>query len=115
MIAGSQFIYIHENHIVADDIMAHEIYVVDRDIVAKITTDDGAVVKTNRQTKIIEFEEEGFEFTDPYKTKEFATLDKFGTERIGYLHLVPIVRGVAILDEYLCFPCIEFPIPDTTA
>ena len=43
--------FIGDDHVVAHDIMAHEVDMVDRYIVAEITADDNAVVESNGQAE----------------------------------------------------------------
>jgi hypothetical protein len=44
MIGSRKLIDIHKHHLIANNIMAHEVDIIDHYIVADIRTDDGAVV-----------------------------------------------------------------------
>ena len=71
--------------------MAKVIYIVDTYIIAKITTDDGAVVQANRQTEIMKFEVKRFQFADPDQSIKFTVLYQFGIKSGGNKYLIPVI------------------------
>ncbi len=76
MIRDFDLIYVYNDHLVADDIMTEIIDIVDYHIVAKVATDDGAVVKTNRCPDVMEFQIIRFEFANTHQTKKLAKLNQ---------------------------------------
>ena len=57
MIGCSEFMNVYQDHFIANNIMAHEIDVINRHVIAKITANDNAVIKSDRHAEVIELKE----------------------------------------------------------
>jgi hypothetical protein len=71
--------------------MTDVIHVVYNYIIAKITTDDSAVVQAYGKPDIVKREIKGLEFSNANQSKKFAILNKLRIECIRHQDIIPIV------------------------
>jgi hypothetical protein len=95
--------------------MREIVRIADHHVVAQVTTDDCAVVKSNRHPEIVKFEVIGFKLSNSHQAEEFAIPHEVGIESIRNQELVPIIGCVLIPDQYLNFLGIQMPVFDPTA
>src|SRR6476659_8094055 len=112
MIGHPKFVYIHNNHFIAGNVMTHVINVIDNYIITKIATDNGTVVQADRHPDIMKRKIKRFEFPNSYKTKKLAIFYKFGIESIGYKNTIPVVRCIPVTNEHFNFKSCQFPVMD---
>src|SRR3954467_9322142 len=105
MIGHPKFVYIHNDHFIADNIVSHIINIVDNNIITEIATDNSAIVKTDRHPDIMKRKIERFKFANSYKAKKLAIFYKFRIESIGHKNTIPVVGCIPVTNEHFYFKC----------
>jgi len=110
IIGRGYFVYIYNDHFVADDIMRQVIAVVDNHIIAQVSADDGAVVQPHRPAQVVKFQVERLQLADANQSIEFTVLHQFGRKSVRNKDLVPVVRGIAVAYQHLYFIRGQLPV-----
>ena len=95
--------------------MGQVVRIVDADIIAEVTADDGAVVQADGPAEVMELEEEGGQLADADEAEEFAVLDELRVEIVGYQDVVPVGGGVAVANQHFDFKGRQLAVADAAA
>jgi hypothetical protein len=90
--------------------MTHVIYIIDTYIIAKIATDDGAVVNANSHAEIVKFMIERLKAANAYKSEKLAVLHQVCIETLGNLNHLPVIGTVPVGDECIYFGRSKRPV-----
>jgi len=89
--------------------------IVDTDVVAKVTADDGAVVETNGSAEVVKFQVIRVEPADAYQSEELTVLYELGCKGVGYQDVIPVGGGVAIAHEHFYLVGCQLAIASVSA
>jgi hypothetical protein len=101
MVGGRQLINIGKHNVVAQDIVAQEIDVIDCNVISEVGADDGAIIKANGHPEIVKLEKVRFQFADPDEAKKIAPLYQLSVEFVSDKNVLPVIRSIVIGDELL--------------